>query len=368
MDEALITALIEGAAAPETVADELHYAVDALPLLAPYFKQEWTIEQLERLEAATKLILHRNFVRGVDTVGAVQIARFQKEIGFLRKYKPYAVKCASPLGYSLFLQNPGEGFSFQRHLTHKVEVFHVLRVMPGGFVFVCDYTAWSEDYDRAGFEQWLEGRPDDRYERFRYQPAPGDVIVIDELNVVHTIVGCVVEEFATVSTDMVDRLHDQNAGRKIPEHLSRERVTSDLSQLAYPARSRVVQAGVHKGHQPSHIAPVELDGGSVRTLIDDFVRACHYRIEQHGRGPALHDAARATSVYITSGSGQVVVGHERASRAHTARGIPVSAGDLLLIAPNIPYQPVCSGKIPLEFSEHRISPDVAFAPSAEHAR
>ena len=39
------------------------------------------------------------------------------------KYKSYAVKAATPLGYSIFLQNQGQGFSFQQHLVHKLEGF-----------------------------------------------------------------------------------------------------------------------------------------------------------------------------------------------------------------------------------------------------
>ncbi len=52
-------------------------------------------------------------------------------------------------------------------------------------------------------------------------PRPGDVIVIDKLSVVHSVVGCVLAEFATVSTDMVDRLHDQNEGAPIPAEFTR---------------------------------------------------------------------------------------------------------------------------------------------------
>jgi len=40
------------------------------------------------------------------------------------------------------------------------------------------------------------------------------VFIISELGVVHTVMGCVLEEYATVSTDMVERLHDQNIGRR----------------------------------------------------------------------------------------------------------------------------------------------------------
>ena len=367
LDDRLVAALVEGDAAPEAVADELDHAVDALAALAHHLRQEWRIDQLERLEATAKLILHHNFARGVDDAAALQIAQFQKSVGFLLKYKPYAVKCASPLGYSVFLQEPREGFSFQRHLAHKTEVFHIVTAMPGGFVFLCDFEAWREVYDPVGFERWLAGRPDDRYERFRYDPAPGDVFVIDELNVVHTILGCVVEEFATVSTDMVDRLHDQNAGRGIPPDFGRARAMRQLAELAYPDSSRLVQAGVGREHEPCRIEPLRLDGGSMRVLVDDFVRGCHYRIDEGSRGPVLHDPARAASVYVTSGSGRISIGADGAARRDAAQSIAVAAGDLLLIAPNVPYRPTSHGPTPLAFTEHRILPEVAFSPRAEHA-
>src|SRR5215510_1718963 len=154
--------------------------LDALPALGRHLTADAPIEVAERYEAVLKSILLEQLAGGVPGSTARRVARFQQEIGFLFKYKSYAVKCATPLGYSVFFQRPGEGFSFQRHVTRKTEVFHILEVLPGGSV--------------------------PRYDAFRFDVRPGDVFVIDQLNVVHTVIGCVLEEFATVSTDMVDRL------------------------------------------------------------------------------------------------------------------------------------------------------------------
>ena len=84
-------------------------------------------------------------------------------------------------------------------MTHKTEIFYILDVQPGGFVFLCDFADWQRIYRRDTFLAWLNGARDERYERFKFVPRPGDVVVIDRLNVVHSVVGCVLAEFATVS-------------------------------------------------------------------------------------------------------------------------------------------------------------------------
>jgi quercetin dioxygenase-like cupin family protein len=320
-------------------------AIDALPALVGRLTSDLPIDELEQVEAQVKEILHAACRREVSAAEAREIALFQKQVGFLLKYKPYAVKCASPLGYSMFLQNPGEGFSFQRHTEHKVEAFHVLDVQTGGYAFVCDFAEWQEAYEPESFARWLEGAPDERYERYRIRLSPGDVIVIDELNVVHTIIGCVVEEFATVSTDMVDRLHDQNSRAGIPEGFSREWVRERLASVRYPDASRVV-------YGPGSVPVTAIEGGTVRVLADSFVSARAYSLDAGATGPALSDAERAASVYVTGGSGALVLAD--------TDPIEVSAGDLLTIVPGIPYRAINRGEAALTFSEHRIAPDVAF--------
>src|SRR5208337_2502550 len=136
------------------------------------------------------------------------------------------------------LQSPGQGFSFQHHLVHKLEVFHIIEVKPGGFVFLCDYKDWQQVYERRAFEKWLAGEANPDYDRFKFVPDPGDVFVISELGVVHTVVGCVLEEYATVSTDMVRRLHDQNEGRAIPASFTRANAERALRAIEPAPRNR----------------------------------------------------------------------------------------------------------------------------------
>ena len=217
--------------------------IRSLPVLVEFLHEDLPIERTERLEALVKLVLRETLNGPISGEEARSIARFQKELGFVLKYKSYAIKASAPLGYSIFLQKDGEGFSFQRHVEHKLEVFHILSVKPGGYVFLCDFEDWKRSYTKDSFERWLAGENNPAYDRYKFVPAPGDVFVISTLGVVHTVVGCVLEEFATVSTDMVDRLHDQNAGKKIPADFTRafaeDGPPEDRTAVAEPTGKRV---------------------------------------------------------------------------------------------------------------------------------
>lgn len=112
-----------------------------------------------------------------------------------------------PFGYSLFDQEDGGGFSIQIHEDRKFESFHILSVKPTAFVLLATPDEWTElDVDPAAF--WGDEPP----AHLAYRPEPGDVVAVDGLGVVHTVVGCILEEFATTSNDAVTRLHDQNEG------------------------------------------------------------------------------------------------------------------------------------------------------------
>src|SRR3954470_8878712 len=258
---AVLDELVAGTRSASAAAGEVGTGLDLLAPLAEYLGRDLPIDALERLETLLKAILGAACARGATGQEARAIAAFQQRIGFLLKYKPYAVKCANPLGYSLFLQNAGEGFSFPRHTEHKVEAFHILHVLPGGYAFMCVFDDWQQVFEPDSFARWLEGAADERYDRFRYDLCPGDVLVIDELNVVHTVVGCVVEEFATVSTDMVDRLYDQNSRTDIPAGFTREFVRERLAPGPCTAESRVVYGG-------GKVRTGPIAGGSVRVLAD----------------------------------------------------------------------------------------------------
>lgn len=331
----------------------------ALPVLAGRLTEDAPIEVVERFEAILKAVLLEGLAGGVPGAVARDVARFQQEIGFLCKYKSYAVKCATPLGYSIFFQRPGEGFSFQRHITRKTEVFHILDVQPGGYAFVCRYEDWVRAYEPAAFAAWLAGGDDPRYDAFRFEVRPGDVFVIDQLNVVHTVIGCVLEEFATVSTDMVDRLYDQNLGRPMPPEFDRAWSQARLAALQFPRGARLVSPG--GGRSAAPLEPVRIAGGRMLTLADTFVLARRYFVDAGATTAIQHDDERAAVLHVTAGRGRVVVADREEAAFTVPPSLPAAKADVLLVPPGTRYGFVNEGDEPFELSEHRISLAAALA-------
>ncbi len=320
------------------------------------------IAVLEKAEGRLKQILREELAKPLEGERIRSLASFQRELGFLLKYKSYAVKAASPLGYSVFLQRPREGFSFQQHVTHKTEIFYILDVRPGGFVFLCDFEDWARIYDRASFLAWMNGAADDRYERFRFVPQAGDVIVIDRLSVVHSVVGCVLAEFATVSTDMVDRLHDQNEGRPIPAEFTRAFSEGCIRTQAWPSASRRVSFGA-SGWSRSDVAARPVTGGQYTEFGgDDRFTASLFRIGAGGQTETqtASIAGRATSLHVATGSGRLLLGTADELRRSSPPALNATSGDLFLVAPGAHYALVNDGGAPFVVARHEIPPEVAF--------
>jgi mannose-6-phosphate isomerase-like protein (cupin superfamily) len=337
-----------------------------LPALEEHLTSDLPIAALEGYEAVLKAVLRQEMARQVSGPAARAIAEMQRRVGPLLKYKSYAVKASSPLGYSIFLQEPGQGFSFQRHLTHKTEVFHILDAQAGGFVFLCSHEEWAQCYERARFAAWLAGERDDPdYERFRIPARLGDVFVLDQLGIVHTVVGCVLEEFATVSTDMVDRLHAQNEGRAIPPSFTQAAVRARLRGLRTPPESRLVRPGAGGAGNPDNdprreVLPAErVHGGRRTVLIDGFVAAALHEVDPGAESEMGDDAGRATSLYVRQGGGSIRIGTAAEVAAGEAPPMRLAAGDLLTIPPGIRWVVANEGGSPLELVEHRIRPEVA---------
>jgi mannose-6-phosphate isomerase-like protein (cupin superfamily) len=331
----------------------------ALAALVERLRTDSPIAVLEEAERELKSMLGRELAARPDGAGIRELASLQQRLGFLLKYKSYAVKAASPLGYSVFLQQPRQGFSFQQHVIHKTEMFYFLDVLPGGFVFLCDFSEWQRIYDRDAFLAWLDGKPDGRYERWRFVPQPGDVIVIDRLNVVHTVIGCTLAEFATVSTDMVDRLHDQNEKRPVPPEFTRPLTEGRLRELAWPKSShRVVIAASGCSRRVISSRPV---AGGARTVLDDgVVSAATYQFEPGAASDISVDPTRATSLHVVQGSGRLVLGDASEVRRTSPPALDARAGDLFFVAPGACYGFINDGRSPLTVAEHRIPADVAF--------
>jgi mannose-6-phosphate isomerase-like protein (cupin superfamily) len=332
---------------------------DGLAALVKRLRADSSIDILEQAEGDLKKHLQEALARPLDGAAIRELASLQQQIGFLPKYKSYAVKAASPLGYSVFLQRPGEGFSFQQHIKHKTELFYVLDVLPGGYVFLCDFEDWQRLYDRDEFLAWLGGKPDARYERWKLVPQPGDVIIIDKLNVVHSVIGCTLVEFATVSTDMVDRLYDQNEGRQIPAEFSRDFTEDRLRRLSWPGASQRVtfeRGGWHRRDIPSQ--PIK---GGVRTVFDDGdVGAASFRIDPGAESDLSMDPERAVCLHVVEGAGRLVLGDEAEVRRGSPPALAARAGDLFFVAPGAHYGFVNDGTTPLTVAEHRILSSTAF--------
>jgi mannose-6-phosphate isomerase-like protein (cupin superfamily) len=331
----------------------------ALAALVERLRADSSIDLLEQAEGELKKHLQEALSGPLDGEAIRELASLQQRIGFLPKYKSYAVKAASPLGYSVFLQRPGEGFSFQQHIKHKTELFYVLDVLPGGYVFLCDFEEWQRVYDRDEFLAWLGGKPDARYERWKLVPEPGDVIVIDKLNVVHSVIGCTLVEFATVSTDMVDRLHDQNEGHKIPAEFSRDFTEDRLRRLSWPGTSQRVT--YERGEWRRRDIPAHPISGGVRTVFDEgLVGAASFRIDPGAKSDISMDPHRAVCLHVVEGGGRLVLGDEAEVRRASPPALTARAGDLFFVAPGAHYGFVNGGTTPLTVAEHRIPVAVAF--------
>lgn len=169
------------------------------------------MDEVEEIERAIKQLWRSELGRPVaDREAARAFSRFFNQVGFTFKYKPYGVKIASPFGYSIFDLNQNEGFSFQVHTKPKREAFHILKVKQGGFVFLCSRQEWESG---AGewVQNWVRGDKLPDSQPYVWFPTAGQTIPVSAPDVVHTVIGCVLEEFASCSVDAVDRLFDQNS-------------------------------------------------------------------------------------------------------------------------------------------------------------
>lgn len=342
----------------EIYEEIIQHGLIILPVLREFLIADLPIDKIEQLESILKSVLRPVLTSNCSGHDARKIAYFQKSIGFILKFKSYTVKASNPLGYSIFLHNEREGFSFQRHLTHKTEVFHILDVMPGGFVFLCNFDDWSTFYDERSCNRWLAGEPNDFFDQHKFIPEPGDVFVVSELGIVHTVIGCVLEEYATISTDMVDRLHDQNRGKLVPSHFNRDYVHTMLHKLELPKKNRFVNILSRR----RLFKPLQADivqGGYRFILNDSFVTASRYILEPYSEGAMEMDNHCSMCVRIFRGAGTIFIADDSELNHRNQVSSQFEAGDLFLIPPGIYYGFRNESSEPLEYSEHRILPEVA---------
>ena len=250
-----------GASAPATL-----FARRTDPELADLFvqalKAPGDIEAVEGVESVAKE-LWSDVLRGIASDGALVRAAigFFHRVGFLYKYKSYGVKVASPFGYSVFVLRDGEGFSFQLHTSRKLEVFHILEALPESFVYLSSEAEW-QDLGSAAARAWVVNGTRKPECSYAFHPSAGDVVEVAKTKLVHTVVGCIVEEFATSSLDAVIRLFDQNANRSSHLPTAHPDVGSILRRTALLPKRKASRVGEGWSDVPffSDMTMIDVDG------------------------------------------------------------------------------------------------------------
>jgi hypothetical protein len=304
------------------------------------------IGQVEAAEAWIKRSWAHLGVDSLDRQSRVRFARFFHKLGVLPKYKSYGVKYAAPFGYSLFDLQDGGGFSIQLHEELKIEAFHVLGVHPCAFILLCTPAEWDR-YGRRMIELWAGGHPEKSH--LAYRPAPGDVVVVENLSTVHTVVGCLVEEFATSSYDVVTRIHDQNFGRAVElpaEHESLMTVLKTAELLEPRRRVRRVERW--------HDSPLDPEVLEIVSLEHAGLVAKHAEIMGKTFAGVVSESTILTVVVLSGQARLEVDGAE----------IILTTGDVTALAPksqysiaNIDYEvriSLCQVSLGIAFSDLRV--------------
>jgi mannose-6-phosphate isomerase-like protein (cupin superfamily) len=302
------------------------------------------IAEVEGIEAWIKKSWKHIGVETLDERARARFAEFFLRLGFLPKYKSYGVKYAAPFGYTLFDLEDGGGFSIQLHETAKIEAFHILGVRPQAFVLLCTPAEWEKDGSEM-VDLWNAGRPE--ASKLAYHPEAGDVAVVEDLSTVHTVVGCLVEEFATSSYDVVSRLYDQNLGREVllpVAHRSVAAVLRDATMLQ--PRRRVRRLGQWESTQ---IPP---GSAEITTLPDLGLVARHVVLSDSGSVAETVGSASVLTVFVLAGRVELDVDGAR---------FEMRAGDVTALAPGSEYKLVGSAHEECRVSLCDVASDFAFA-------
>ena len=238
-------------------------------------------ETVEAVEVALKRHWRSALASGCDRETARRFSQTFHRLGFLRKYKSYGIKFSSPFGYSIFTLHDGKGFSVQVHQVAKVEAFHFFAVHDTSYAILSSEGDWHAS-SAEFLSEWSAGVLEDGPLGFR--PAAGDVMVIDDLGVVHAVIGCVLEEYATTSNDAVLRLHDQNLGEEVVLPERHPDLAEILRPLSLVPRSRVQRARASWQREPlANTTPLT----TIVDMADRGLRGFHLALgegETHGMG------------------------------------------------------------------------------------
>ncbi len=336
-------------------SQEVNGTLDRLETLRAPLTSDMSIDALEEFEASWKQALGKLLTAPLSGSEARRVAEFQRDVGLLPKYKSYAIKASSPLGYSVFFQEAGQGFSFQQHRRHKVEIFHVLDTSPGAFALLCTLEDWNAHYEQDAFSRWLEGSGNPLYERWRTPLSPGDVICLERTGLVHSVIGCTLEEFATASTDMVDRLHDQNVGAAIPQSYCRETAQHLLRSTPSPATSQIVASPLER----CPLVRQGFPGGDIATLGEvPGLRATRIRLEGMRHSPLQRSEQETLVLFASRGDACLLLGTAEELEQKNPPSIELPRGSVAMIPPGMVYE-IASLAADVEISVHAIQPEVA---------
>jgi hypothetical protein len=173
------------------------------------------------------------------------------------------------------------------------------------------------------------------------------------------VVGCVLAEYATVSTDMVERLHDQNVHRAIPPEFTRAYARQHILGLQIPAVATAVTLDGGADHAEKRALPaIRIPGGTRTVLVDSFLTASTYRIEPHQQTDPLRLEQDCASIHVAAGRGRLILGAEDEIASKTPPSIPLEAGDTTVVAPGLLYRFANESSDPLTIAEQRIRPAV----------
>jgi hypothetical protein len=281
------------------------------------------IDTVERIEGLAKYWWDDLLRPGAEVAAgdAVAFARFFSTVGFFHKYKPYGVKIASPFGYSLFDLHERQGFSFQVHIEPKYEAFHILRTKPGSLIYVGSVPEWEAVGDRWARGLWAgQDLPDPPAV---WRPEVGDTTAIIETETVHSVLGCVLEEFAGCSVDAVERLYDPypRTDLELPTEHVRARDLLLCSTSALPKR---VLRRVASGWQVDPAVP----GASSQTLIDVKGELWGGRVVVTADAPVALDGSDEDVSVVVPATADVVVEIE-------GTALPLAIGDLVCVPPRV---------------------------------
>ena len=311
--------------------------VDGLSVLAPLLIEDRQIKETENLEN-----LYKNLIKHISSQNDQElkflVAKTQKDIGFILKYKSYGIKASIPIGFSLFFLEPREGFKKNKENPIGIDA---LSSNPGhSFAFVCTYSEWQKKY---------KGEINSDLDIFKFIPESGDILQIGESGIVHTVFGCVMEEYANISTDVVDRLHDQNKDRSVPDHYNRQYFNKLLKKVVYPLSNNLVSRQGDSFTRAVINWQNHDDISELKILQSSDFEAKRILIP-NGKYWNLHTNDNYVSLFLTSGS---------AKCEYEGRNINLGGYEILFCLPYCNWTIQNTSGDNLEFSMIKINKSVA---------